>query len=349
MTEALLVIRHLEKPLKFHFERTISIKSFLKCLFDEKGNSIENLHFSVLNNQTNTLVQTIPLDAVQVDFPENDEERVNNNFRSRCTMLIPGRFFLVTTEAGYASRGIRQGDPPCECGSTTNLEIYDHFSEDLRTCQKRQMRRYPSGDAHMIQHIYNKKSDGLFMIWEIRSKNHNELVHYDIKTHRVINTSVLKSMGDGFIYARNMPGDDKILVASHRHLAVYSVPELQLLKSIQLQFPKNCSFVEYYNGAVAISDDLVYVAYGSSQVFLLNTQTNHFEHLDPLYSNRLDMSWIYPIPSTDQMYLSSCYRLADMVFIDKTHILAAVSLRGEYYQWDIDARKKRKQCLISID
>ena len=301
----------------------------------------EHLYFSELDVRTNQIIQTISFDVTQANFREDDA--VSHYEASDCTMLIPERFFIIEKlmypEGGRSHPPRLQERQPNECDCETLLEIYDHFSEDLHACEKH---FFKLDDAHLLYKTYDEKSEGLFMIWEVHSKNHNELLYYDLRSHRVISTVILPMKADAAFRMRVTGGI--VLVCSRRHLVVYSIPELRQLTTLTLKYPSKHEFFT----PVAVSEDLRYIAYGDEKVFLLDTSTNKIDVLDYLHSNCWDMSWIYPMPAEEKIILPSCYTLSDMVFINDTNILAAVSRRGDYYQWDADKRKRIKHAILDI-
>ena len=199
---------------------------------------------------------------------------------------------------------------------------------------------YPDGDAGLLAWMYSEKNHGFFLVWKVHSKNQNELMYYDLETHQVVQVASLSIMADGYCRLEETGDAKHVYVFSEHHCEIFSVPALKKVQNVNLSKPLPLS------SCLTVSSDLRYLAYGLSEVSIIDLQNNEEFVIDALHGDQFNVGWMYL--GKDVEPSMEYYRMRELKFVEESHQLAAISQRGEYYQWNVDQRKLKQYKQLDI-
>lgn len=269
-------------------------------------------------------------------FVYNDEHRDQDHFE-------PQNAFDVYQEGRVRSQLSCQQTIPEKYRDETSLIFLENFSESAYTWKQFPFEHYMSGDANLLCWACSEKHHGFFMLWEVHSANRNELLYYDLNTHRVCKVKPISIVADGFFHMELIQGENHLFIFSTNYVEIYSIPDFTLAKRVLL------AHRTYSDTLMSISSDLKYAAFGGWELFLMDLDSEHSLVLDPLYSQRLNMDFLYfSLDSWSKHSLLLPYKLNQIQFVNDTHILSAINGRGEYYRWDADQRKLKQYKQLDI-
>lgn len=261
-------------------------------------------------------------------FMYNDEHRDLDHFE-------PKNSFDVYQEGKVRSNLSFQQTIPEKYRDETSLIFLENFSDSAYTWKQFPFEHYMSGDAYLLCWAYSEKHHGFFMLWEVHSTNRNELIYYDLNTHSVCQVKPISIVADNFFRMELIQGENHLFVFSKNYIEIYSIPDFTLAKRVLLDHRT------YSDTLMSISSDLKYAAFGDWELFLMDMDSKHSWVLDPLYSQRLNMDFLYfSLDSRSKHALLLPYTLNQIRFVNDTHTLSAVSGRGEYYQWNADTHDR---------
>ncbi len=261
-------------------------------------------------------------------FMYNDRHRDQGHFE-------PKNSFDTYQEGIARTQPYCQQTIPEKYRDETSLIFLENFSESAYTWKQFPFEHYMSGDANLLCWAYSEKHHGFFMLWEVHPANRNELLYYDLNTHRVCKVKPISIVADGYFHMELIQGENHLFIFSTNYVEIYSIPDFTLVKRVLL------AHRTHPDTLMSISSDLKYAAFGSWELFLMDMDSRHSWVLDPLYSQRLSMDFLYfSLDSWGKYALIFPYKLNQIQFVNDTHILSAINGRGEYYQWDADTHDR---------
>ena len=223
----------------------------------------------------------------------------------------------------------------------TNLVFLENYSDDPMEWKKHTFDYYPPGDAHLLCWEYSPDYQGCFLLFENYPKECNELIYYHVAKQEVTAKVQIQGYREGFQLFSILNDKKHIMVYNENKIEFYSLPDLKLVKTVS--HPD----LKLETSPVVTSTDLRYIAYGRWKVYVLDTTSNEYFVLDKRHYNRIDMSLLYVLLYGNNVgngfkvnHAVFMYDMSQLVFLEDKHILTGMTYNDQYYQWDVDARKR---------
>jgi len=292
-----------------------------------------------LDPLTNEVLSRINLKS-EYDLNENAILRI----------CIPPHLLMFTNEEpenqsyGRSSRPYEQSAKGDYNKTWTNLVFLENYSNDPMAWEKRTFDDYPPGDAHLLCWEYSPDYQGCFLLFENYPKECNELIYWHVAKQEVTAKVQIQGYREGFQVFSILNDKKHIMVYNENKIEFYSLPNLQLVKTVSHPDLKIEAFIP-----IAASTDLRSIAYGRWLIYVLDTTSNKYFVLDNRHYNRINMSRFYYWPKGKDVYdenamnlyyANAMYEMGQLVFLEDKHILTGMTYNDQYYQWDVDARKR---------
>ena len=219
----------------------------------------------------------------------------------------------------------------------TNLVFLENNSNDPMEWKKQTFDYYPPGDAHLLCWEYSPDHQGCFLLFEVYPGECNELIYYNTAKHEVMAKVQIQGYREGFQVFCILNDRKTIMVYSKNTIEFYSLPDLRLLKTVS--HPK----LEINSlDPITATTDLQYIAYGRWHINILDTTTSEFFVLDKRHYDRINLSFIVSSKGRPNYTAMANYQyeMQQLCFFKDEHILTGLTHNGQYFQWDVDQRKR---------
>jgi hypothetical protein len=219
----------------------------------------------------------------------------------------------------------------------TSLVFLENDSNDSMAWEKQTFDYYSPGDAHLLCWEYSPDHQGCFLLFENYPEKCNELIYYNLAKHEVMAKVQIQGYREGFQVFSILNDRKTMMVYNEKIIEFYSLPDLTLVKTVSHPEIKiQC------NAPIVATTDLRYIAYGYLKIYVLDTTKSEYFVLDNRHYNRIDLSYLAFSKDrpNDTAVAQFLYEMQQLCFFKDEHILTGLTYNGQYFQWDVDARKR---------